>query len=122
MTKLSKTRKSDREKMADAIYALAKEFNFDIEMIERDRCITIRINTEGGLGLMIDIDGTSSLNGFLGHWYITGPSTLSDAFEVVGERNKYHFAKATTFKTEFQEFLCFLRMGFEQVESGAAFQ
>lgn len=124
---MNKVRKADRIAMANAVHKLADEFGFTVVMDEEvDRCITVTVQTKRGLSVSMDFDGKSRYDGLLAHWFIRGGENvgvlLSDQFEYVGDRNQYHFQKATTFSKYFDPFIDILRNGFAMVKNGTAFQ
>lgn len=124
---LTERKKADREIMAQRIEALCKKHGATCERDEimtRERCIHLNIETQRGLSCSVDFDGDSCQHDVhVVSWYIRGMDRtprLVDHFSNSGI-NPYHRMKATDIAHGFDELIEVMDHSLGMAMDGSAF-
>lgn len=127
MNHLTERRKGDRAKIAEAVRALAVELGCAAEIDTAPfgemspRMIMVRIRTDRGLQLHVDLDGDSTqpdVHVLSWHMAHDVDTRLADAF---GDINPFHHSKATDVARGTEALLATIRRRLEKCADGSAY-
>lgn len=127
MDHLTERRKTDRAKIAEAVRALAVELGCTAEIDAAPfggmspRMVMVRIRTDRGLQLHVDLDGDSiqpDVHVLSWHMASDVDTRLADAF---GDINPFHHSKATDVARGTAALLATIRRRLEQCADGSAY-
>lgn len=125
---LTERRKADRAEMARRVIECAKARGAGAEIDDifngSDRELWVNIRTVRGLCLTLDFDGDSPQpDTHVMSWHMATDvdTCFADDFAVIGDLNRLHFRKATSFADSFDDLLSTLDRGLALAETGAAF-
>lgn len=126
---LSERRAADRRKMAEAVSALALQYDCKVERTEGGtypgpRCIKLGIEAPGGLCVTVELDGNSvQPDVHVLSWHMAlGVDARLEPQVFGGNVNPHHFRKATYVAEGFRDLMFKLESGLALCQDGSAYQ
>ncbi len=101
-----------REALFDAIQHLASRYGAEVSSHKEPREIFMCLSV-GPYRVTMDFSGFSKVGAFLGHWFTVGDAKFPKNFGVTigGTINEFHYEKATSCESNFDDFLVSLEDG-----------
>jgi hypothetical protein len=125
---LTEARNADRIKMADAVIALARSYDFTAERRDPDVCGPREVVAELAMprGLYLNVyfngDGPDSIRDVhVLSWHVRDFKTTKLSTFFWPDVNGYHFQKATQVAYGFDQLMITLHTAFAAINSGLAF-